>query len=39
MVAKWEQPEVFIEPREGPVREQVGKHLFGVPLDVQPRWA
>ena len=21
------------------VREEVGKHLFGIPLDVQPRWA
>ncbi len=21
------------------VREEVGKHLFGIPLDVQPRWS
>ncbi|HIN24570.1 MAG TPA: hypothetical protein EYM73_09330 [Dehalococcoidia bacterium] len=21
------------------VREEVGKHIFGIPLDVQPRWA
>ena len=39
MVAKKDHPSVFIGPRETLVREEAGKHIFDIPLDVQPRWA